>query len=94
MYNSDVYKRSPEGTMVRTQIYLTEAEKEALSRLSAARGVSQSDLIRDAVDAYLREQDTDLAAVLGAAAGLWADRDDVPELGELRRGWARRRHHG
>ena len=39
--------------MVRTQIYLTEEEKKGLKSAALAQGVSQSDLIRQAIDDLL-----------------------------------------
>ena len=39
--------------MVRTQIQLTEIQAERLRRLSATRGVSLAELIRQGVDAVL-----------------------------------------
>ncbi|MDR7566038.1 MAG: CopG family transcriptional regulator [Armatimonadota bacterium] len=40
--------------MVRTQIQLTEEQVAALRRLSAERGVSMAELVREALDAMLR----------------------------------------
>lgn len=42
--------------MVRTQILLTEAQTQALRRLSSERGVSMAVLIRDAVDTLLQTE--------------------------------------
>jgi hypothetical protein len=39
--------------MLRTQIYLTEKERSGLSRMKAATGKKQSELIREAVDRLL-----------------------------------------
>jgi hypothetical protein len=39
--------------MVRTQIQLTEAQAEALHRLSASTGKSIAELIRNGIDRYL-----------------------------------------
>ena len=40
--------------MARTQIQLTEEQSDALRRLSAATGKSVADLVRQAVELYLR----------------------------------------
>jgi predicted DNA-binding protein len=40
--------------MIRTQIQLTEEQAQALRRLSADTGRSLADLVRQAVDLYLR----------------------------------------
>lgn len=71
--------------MVRTQIYLTAGEQQALRALSRRTGISQSELIRQAIDSLLAgEQAPDRAALLRQAAGLWSDRDDLPDFGALR----------
>ncbi|MCD6705217.1 MAG: ribbon-helix-helix domain-containing protein [Thiobacillus sp.] len=76
--------------MNRTQIYLTEQEQAALRTLAAASGRSQSELIREAVDHYLSEAEPQVrrAAVMDAA-GLWKERDDLPDLARLRTEWER-----
>jgi 16S rRNA U516 pseudouridylate synthase RsuA-like enzyme len=43
-----------EGTMVRTQVQLTEAQMRTLKRLAAERGVSVADLVRQSVDLFVR----------------------------------------
>lgn len=67
--------------MVRTQIYLTEEERAGLNNMSEATGKKQSELIREA------ESRRD--AVLQEVAGLWQDRDDLPDFGAVRRSWDR-----
>ena len=42
--------------MVRTQIQLTESQARELKKLTAARGVSMAELIRQGVDALLRSK--------------------------------------
>jgi metal-responsive CopG/Arc/MetJ family transcriptional regulator len=76
--------------MNRTQIYLTEDEQGALRSLSAASGRSQSELIREAIDRFLAEtRPQSQRAALMAAAGLWRDRTDLPDLADLRAEWER-----
>jgi hypothetical protein len=43
--------------VIRTQISMTEAQAEALRRLSAARGTSQAALLREALDLLLTEDE-------------------------------------
>jgi len=77
--------------MVRTQIYLTEAEQESLQELSRQTGKSQSELIRDAIDRMVGELDEDVRrANLMAACGIWKDRKDLPDVRKLRTSWGRR----
>jgi hypothetical protein len=76
--------------MVRTQVCLTEEERAGLAALAHAAGRKQSELIRAAVDQYLAAgQEQHRAAVLRAAAGLWRDRDDLPDFAQVRREWDR-----
>jgi predicted DNA-binding protein len=62
--------------VVRTQIYLKEAESDALDREARRTGRTRSQLIREAVaSAYLGERSpADLEAVLLATAGVWRGR--------------------
>jgi hypothetical protein len=77
--------------MVRTQIYLTEEEKRGLESVAATRGMSQSDVIRTAIDELLaRTGPVDRCAVLDGIAGTWAHRTDLPDIRSLRTGWRRR----
>lgn len=73
--------------MVRTQVYLTEAQDRDLKHLAASSGKKQSQLIREAIDGYLAERHPEnWRAALRAVRGMWADRDDLDDLyGELRR---------
>lgn len=77
--------------MIRTQIYLTEKEKKGLEKMSALRGIRQSDLIRLAVDDLLaRTEDSGKSKVIEELAGIWKNRVDVPSVRELRSGWGKR----
>ena len=72
--------------VVRTQIYLTEEEQQALRTLARRTGRSQSELIREAIDAMLAGTPApDRRSLLRAGSGLWRDRDDLPDWGALRR---------
>jgi len=76
--------------MVRTQVYLTEREREELAALSEATGKTRGELIRQAVDGLIsqsvaRRRD----AVLRRAAGMWKDRDDLPDFTAVRAEWDR-----
>lgn len=71
--------------MVRTQIYLTEREKAALEAMSRRTGKTQSELIRDAIDAMIATPGLDnRRALLAAGRGMWAGRADLPDLGSIR----------
>ena len=70
--------------MVRTQIQLTEAQARALKRLAADRSVSMAEVIRQAIDQYvrsdqLRDRD-DIRRRAAATAGRFSDlRDDLAD---------------
>ena len=76
--------------MVRTQIYLTEEERVGLTDVSEATGKKQSELIREAVDRFVElAAESRRDAVLQEVAGLWQDRDDLPDFGAVRQSWDR-----
>ncbi len=53
----------------RTQIYLTDEQRQRIDRVAAAKGVTMAQLIRDAVDEYLDDEpdpDTALSSTFGA----------------------------
>jgi len=76
--------------MVRTQIYLSKQERVGLSNVSKATGRKQSDLIREAVDMFLGFTQGDRReAVLKEAAGLWKNRNDLPDFTTARKSWDR-----
>lgn len=76
--------------MIRSQIYLTEEERQALARLAGETGRPQSELIREAIDAFLeRQAPRDRRLRLQRAHGLWRERADLPDFAALRREWDR-----
>jgi len=73
------------GAMLRTQIYLSEAERQGLQALAMCTGRSQSALIREAIDAFLEQQQPQgRLGRLRQARGLWAERTDLPDWSALR----------
>lgn len=76
--------------MIRTQIYLTTEEMNALKALSYRTGKKQSELIREAIDEFLvKRSRTSRQQVLNDVAGIWQNRDDLPDYSELRNEWDR-----
>lgn len=76
--------------MIRTQVYLTEEEKEALEELAERSGTSQSDLIRQAVDELVERRGAGKRLrFLRRARGMWADREDLDDVRKLRHEWDR-----
>ncbi len=88
MYYADVYIGG--RTMVRTQIYLTEQEKEALIALSALTGKKQSEIIREAIDGLIEKLGkAQREAILEKTAGMWRGRRNLPNFERMRRSWDR-----
>jgi len=76
--------------MVRTQIYLTESQREELAAIAKTAGKKQSELIREAVDRLIdQEGRSRREAVLHEAAGIWKDRTDLPDFKATRAEWDR-----
>lgn len=76
--------------MVRTQIYLTERQKDELAAIAKTVGKKQSELIREAVDLLIEQSGRSRReAVLQAAAGVWKDRRDLPDFDATRAEWDR-----
>lgn len=77
--------------MFRTQVYLTQKERRELAALAVKTGRRQSVLIREAVDQLIeRSTATRRRIVLQRAAGMWRERDDLPDFRALRSEWDRR----
>lgn len=77
MYNPYIMKR--------TQIYLEESQDERLGRRARAAGTTKSDLIREAVDAYLAGPEDDGTQLLSFRAAVRAVAGAAPRLPEGRR---------
>ena len=76
--------------MVRTQIYLTEKQRNELIAISRRQGKRQSELIREAVDRFIASSSSQgRRAALCAAAGIWKDRNDLPDFDAMRAEWDR-----
>ncbi|RKZ42714.1 MAG: CopG family transcriptional regulator [Candidatus Parabeggiatoa sp. nov. 3] len=80
--------------MIETQIYLTEKESDSLQRLANQMGKTPNGLIQEAVAKLLSQFDEEtLRKNRMAAAGIWRNRDDIPDLDNMRRS-AERFHLG
>lgn len=55
-------------TATRTQVYLTEGQRERIDRMAQARGVTMAQVIRSALDEYL-DDDYDPSSALSATFG-------------------------
>ena len=75
---------------VRTQIYLTERQRDELAAIAKTVGKKQSVLIREAVDRLIEEEGRGKReTVLRQAAGIWKDRTDRPDFRATRAEWDR-----
>jgi len=76
--------------MVRTQVYLTESQREELAAIAEAEGKKQSELIREAIDRLIdRAGSNRRQVVLRETAGIWKDRADLPDFKKMRTEWDR-----
>lgn len=76
--------------MVRTQIYLTTHQREELAAIAKTVGKKQSELIREAIDRLIDEEGRNRReTVLREAAGMWKDREDLPDFRAMRAEWDR-----
>ena len=71
--------------MIRTQIYLTERQRNELAILAKSYGKKQSELIREAIDRLIYQASKNhRKQVLDEAAGIWKDRTDLPDFISIR----------
>ena len=76
--------------MVRTQIYLTERQRDELAAIAKTTGKKQSELIREAVDRLIDQAGNSRRdTVLRETAGIWKDRKDLPDFKKTRAEWDR-----
>jgi hypothetical protein len=70
--------------MHRTNIYLTDAQHQAIGQIAASRGVARAEVIRGFIDEKLGSSTRqERRAAVEAAFGLWAERSD-DEINELK----------
>ena len=78
-----LYIMQTDQTLIRTQIYLTQAQQKRLALASRNDAMTKSELIRRAVDQFLDQQPapdlTGKAQRLSSIAGLWAGREDMAD---------------
>jgi len=76
--------------MIRTQIYLTEEENRAVTRLGKSQGSGKSEIIRQAIDEFIQRRDgAGRLKALRAARGMWADYSNLPDLRKMRKSFDR-----
>ena len=71
-----------------TQITLSETESQILASLSESRGVTPEEILHQAIEQFLAQQQTkSRLAALRQARGIWRDREDAPDVAALRSEW-------
>ena len=76
--------------MIRTQIYLTDKQRAELSIIAKNLGKKQSEIIREAIDNLIDQSGKSRKKMmLKEAAGIWKDREDLPDFREIRSEWDR-----
>ena len=74
--------------MIRTQVYLSREQEQALKSLAITSGTRQSELIREAVDLYLSKRNAlqrQWKKALQDMKGIWADDESREErMDEIR----------
>ncbi len=72
--------------MIKTEIDLTVQENDFLNTIAVQTGKTQTGVIREAIEHFIREFDREFRLKkMRAARGMWKDRDDLPNFGEIRR---------
>ena len=69
----------------RTQVYLTEEQRQRIDALAEAKGVTMAEIIRRALDLYLEDETPDPELALTATFGA-APQAAVPSRNEWDRG--------
>lgn len=76
--------------MIRTQIYLTNKQRAELAVIAENMGKKQSEIIREAIDRLIdQNRQNRKKTALIEAAGIWKNRDDLPDFRAIRSEWDR-----
>jgi len=80
--------------MERTQIYLEKLHKEKLQQMAKESGKTMAELIREAVELYITNDQQQALNKLEETRGLWSDRDDIDDavsyVKSMRENWKTR----
>jgi len=76
--------------MIRTQIYLTDRQRAELANIAKNMGKKQSEIIREAIDRLIDQTGHNRQkTVIRETAGIWKNRDDLPDFRAIRSEWNR-----
>lgn len=71
--------------MIEAQVNLTEENQLALREISRITGKSQQELISSAIEELIKSyQQKKRLDLMQQAKGIWEDREDIPNLEQLR----------
>ncbi len=77
--------------MKRTQIYLSDEQKDSLKKLSRQKSRPMAELVREAVENYIIENTKSELDRLKESEGIWSDRQDINDSAEyvndMRKSW-------
>lgn len=76
--------------MTTAQITLSESQSQAIQALGQSTGKSQEEVLHQAIEQLLAQHRVEnRLAALRQARGIWRERQDLPDLTELRNEWDR-----
>lgn len=76
--------------MATAQVTLTESENQAIQALSQSKGKTQDEILHEAIEQFLAKHKAESRLIaLRQARGIWQERQDLPNLTELRNEWDR-----
>lgn len=76
--------------MTTAQVTLSESESQALQALGQSKGKTQEEILHEAIEQFLAQHQVERRlAALRQARGMWQERQDLPDLEELRNEWNR-----
>lgn len=76
--------------MATNQITLTPAEMQVIQAIGQKNGKSYEEIAHEAIAQFLLQHKTNNRLnALRQARGIWQDRDDIPNMAELRKTWER-----
>ena len=72
--------------MVKKSVSLTEEENEALKALALKLGKKEGAILKEALEKFIEEAQKEMKLEkLLASKGMWKNRNDIPDLRELRK---------
>ena len=72
--------------MIETTITMSESIQQSLGEIARTTGKSEEQLISEALTELIQNhRATNRLALMRKARGMWANREDIPKLEELRR---------